>query len=67
MVTQENAPASVPKELVDIIITQFYRVYNDLGYGFLEKVYKNAMLKCRWTTWFTKYGGPTALKWSNGT
>ena len=43
MVTQENAPASVPKELVDIIITQFYRVYNDLGYGFLEKVYKNAM------------------------
>lgn len=43
MVTQENAPASVPKELVDIIITQFYRVYNDLGYGFLERVYKNAM------------------------
>lgn len=46
MVTQENAPASVPKELVDIIITQFYRVYNDLGYGFLEKVYKNAMYFC---------------------
>lgn len=43
MVTQENAPASVPKELVDIIITQFYRVYNNLGYGFLERVYKNAM------------------------
>ena len=24
-------------------------------------------LKCRWTTWFTKYGGPTERKWSNRT
>ena len=24
-------------------------------------------LEFRWTTWFTKYGGPTARKWSNGT
>ena len=22
-------------------------------------------LKCGWTTWFTKYGGPTEHKWSN--
>ena len=22
-------------------------------------------LAFRWTTWFTKYGGPTELKWSN--
>ena len=25
------------------IIKSFYRVYNSLGYGFLEKVYENAM------------------------
>ena len=24
-------------------------------------------LACGWTTWFTKYGGPTAFKWSNRT
>ena len=24
-------------------------------------------LKFRWTTWFTKYGGPTEFKWSNRT
>src|SRR5688572_32447349 len=26
------------------IIASFYKVYNSLGYGFLEKVYENAML-----------------------
>ncbi|MBW2002728.1 MAG: GxxExxY protein [Deltaproteobacteria bacterium] len=26
------------------IINVFYRVYNKLGYGFLEKVYENAMM-----------------------
>jgi GxxExxY protein len=31
------------KELTDIIISCFYRVYNDLGYGFLERVYQNAL------------------------
>ncbi|MDR3267381.1 MAG: GxxExxY protein [Tannerella sp.] len=31
------------KELTDIIIACFYQVYNDLGYGFLERVYQNAM------------------------
>jgi len=33
----------VSKELVDIILHHFYRIYNELGYGFLEKVYKNAL------------------------
>jgi GxxExxY protein len=33
----------VPKELVDTILKQFYRVYNELGYGFLERVYQNAL------------------------
>ena len=33
----------VPKWLTDIILTCFYKVYNDLGYGFLERVYQNAL------------------------
>ena len=31
------------KELSDLIINAFYTVYNALGYGFLEKVYQNAL------------------------
>ena len=31
------------KELTDAIIGAFYHVYNTLGYGFLEKVYENAL------------------------
>ena len=30
-------------ELTERIIKVFYRVYNILGYGFLEKVYENAL------------------------
>jgi GxxExxY protein len=30
--------------LTETIIGAFYRVYNGLGYGFLEKVYENAMM-----------------------
>ena len=29
-------------EITGKIIKAFYRVYNTLGYGFLEKVYENA-------------------------
>jgi GxxExxY protein len=32
------------KELIEIIISIFYKVHNKLGYGFLEKVYENAMM-----------------------
>jgi len=32
------------KELTEKIINIFYLVYNKLGYGFLEKVYENAMM-----------------------
>ena len=32
------------KELTEKIIKIFYEVYNKLGYGFLEKVYENAMM-----------------------
>ncbi len=31
-------------DLTEAIIGAFYRVYNELGYGFLEKVYENAMV-----------------------
>jgi len=31
------------KELTSDIIQCFYKVYNTLGYGFLEKVYENAL------------------------
>ena len=31
------------KELTDAILKAFYKVYNTLGYGFLEKVYENAL------------------------
>jgi GxxExxY protein len=30
-------------ETTELIIKCFYKVYNTLGYGFLEKVYENAM------------------------
>ena len=32
------------KDLTDLIIQAFYKVYNELGYGFLEKVYENALI-----------------------
>jgi len=31
-------------EITDKIIKAFYKVYNQLGYGFLEKVYEHAMI-----------------------
>jgi len=31
------------QELTDEIINAFYLVYNELGYGFLEKVYQNSL------------------------
>jgi GxxExxY protein len=31
-------------EITDLIIKAFYNVYNKLGYGFLERVYENAMM-----------------------
>ncbi len=31
------------RDLTEKIIGIFYKVYNELGYGFLEKVYHNAM------------------------
>jgi GxxExxY protein len=44
--TQMNADLQDFKhtELTEKIISAFYRVYNLLGYGFLEKVYENALM-----------------------
>jgi GxxExxY protein len=36
-------PTYLYKNVSDRVIRIFYEVYNDLGYGFLEKVYQNAM------------------------
>jgi GxxExxY protein len=30
-------------DVTELIIKAFFKVYNTLGYGFLEKVYENAM------------------------
>ena len=30
-------------ELTDIVIKTFYEVYNELGYGFAEVVYRNSL------------------------
>ncbi len=35
--------ALLHKKLTDQIIKIYFSVYNELGYGFLEKVYQNAM------------------------
>ena len=32
------------QDITEIIIKAFYNVYNELGYGFLEKVYENALM-----------------------
>ncbi|HEX6385587.1 MAG TPA: GxxExxY protein [Anaerolineae bacterium] len=32
------------EEITDRIIKAFYKVYNTLGYGFLERVYENALI-----------------------
>lgn len=31
------------KDITDEVIKAFYKVYNELGFGFLEKVYQNAL------------------------
>ena len=31
------------KNLTDVILKSFFEVYNELGYGFLENVYQNAL------------------------
>ena len=40
----QNFHAMLHSALSKEIIQSFYKVYNALGYGFLEKVYENAMM-----------------------
>lgn len=40
MISSDNYKHS---EITEKIISAFYKVYNTLGYGFLEKVYENAI------------------------
>lgn len=37
-------PGLLHTELTGLVLEVFYEVYNELGYGFLESVYKRAML-----------------------
>ena len=39
-----NMESLLQKDLTEAIIKSYYEVYNELGYGFLEKVYQNAMI-----------------------
>ena len=38
-----NEDDLILKDLTDDIISKYYKVYNTLGYGFLEQVYQNAL------------------------
>jgi GxxExxY protein len=40
---RNNMSDYIEKELTNKIIKAFYKVYNELGFGFLEKVYENAL------------------------
>ncbi|MBI3537918.1 MAG: GxxExxY protein [Chloroflexi bacterium] len=31
------------RDVTEIVLRAFYSVYNELGFGFLEKVYENAL------------------------
>ena len=42
MTTDKNS--YLYKDLTEKIISCFYEIYNTLGFGFLEKVYENAMM-----------------------
>lgn len=44
METTSNPFALLHAELTDAIIGSFYDVYNELGHGFLESVYREAMI-----------------------
>jgi len=39
-----TAPGLKHGEITDQVLKAFYRVYNTLGSGFLEKVYENALV-----------------------
>lgn len=46
----------IHQEITEKIIKAFYKVYNELGFGFLEKVYQNALF------WELKSSGLSCVK-----
>lgn len=42
MIQDKTDSRLIHQEISDKIISSFYKVYNTLGYGFLEKVYENS-------------------------
>lgn len=40
-----NVESLLHKEITEEIIKAYYTVYNELGFGFLEKVYQNTMVE----------------------
>ena len=44
MTIYHNSESLLHQDITEEIISTYYYVYNELGYGFLEKVYENAML-----------------------
>ena len=38
-----SLPILKHREITEVILKAYYNVYNELGYGFLENVYENAM------------------------
>jgi len=43
LISQKGGQTYKHSELTDLIIGVFYEVYNELGFGFLESVYRNAL------------------------
>jgi GxxExxY protein len=41
---KNNSESLLHKDITEEIISAYYFVYNELGFGFLEKVYENAMI-----------------------
>ena len=48
--TQPATPDTIleRERVATIVIAAFYEVYNELGYGFLERVYENALMMELW-------------------
>ena len=44
MLKKNGSKNLIHKDITDRILKAFYTVYNELGFGFLEKVYENALI-----------------------
>jgi len=63
MTDKTSSESILHQAITEQIIKAYYAVYNELGYGFLERVYQNAMfeelqylgfaVKCQKKSWYT--------------